>query len=118
MRLSQEERDLGSLGDILEMCTRIHDLLAHKKFPTYIENPTMRAATERWIEIVGEASNRLSKETKSQISVSWEVFRVFRNELAHEYDTLDDLAVWNIATKEIPHLFKKITDHLKSFPSP
>ena len=117
MRLSPEERDLGSLEDILEMCQRIHDLLFHKRFPTYVESPAMRAATERWIEIVGEASNRLSKDTKSKIPVSWDVFRVFRNELAHEYDNLDDLAVWNIATKEIPHLSKQITEYLKSPPS-
>ena len=34
----------------------------------------------------------------------------FRNLVAHGYDQIDDLILWDLATNHIPHLLKKVQE--------
>ena len=69
----------------------------------------MRAATERWIELIGEASKQLSQPCKDSIQeVNWEGIIGMRDFLAHQYARIDDLVVWDTAKNGIPELVKAL----------
>ncbi len=60
----------------------------------------MRFACIKQMEIIGEASNHISKEIKSQFSkIEWEQIIGMRNLLVHEYFGIDSNLVWEIVKK-------------------
>lgn len=114
MRPSRDERDRGHVGDILEWCGQIRDLLRGKKLTDYVAEPFLRAATERWIELIGEASKQLSPELRESVQgVDWEEVAGMRDFLAHQYAKIDDLVVWNTAKTGVPDLAKALRLRLK-----
>ena len=54
-------------------------------------------ATLRQLEVIGEASNRLSEELLSDnSSIPWARIIGLRNLLIHEYFGVDDFTIWNV----------------------
>jgi uncharacterized protein with HEPN domain len=69
----------------------------------------------RKIEILGEASNRISEETKTRFpDLPWVKMRGMRNILIHMYDELDLNIIWDTITKDIPPLKTRLTKLLPS----
>lgn len=59
----------------------------------------------RLIEIVGEAANRVSRETQREHpEVAWREAVTARNRVIHGYDLIDLDIVWEIATNDLPAL--------------
>jgi uncharacterized protein with HEPN domain len=57
------------------------------------------------IEIIGEASNGISIETKESMPhVPWSDIIGMRNRLIHGYFDIDLLIVWKTAMEEVPEL--------------
>lgn len=62
-------------------------------------------ATERLLEIIGEAANSLSMDRKSAYpNVDWRSIGRLRNLLAHHYFRTDPELIWTYATREVPQL--------------
>ena len=62
-------------------------------------------ATIKQLEIIGEASNRISPETrKGQREVDWKKIVGLRNILVHEYFGIDRNLVWQIVKFDMPEL--------------
>ena len=73
----------------------------------------MRFACIKQMEIIGEASNHVSDEVKSEFSsVEWAQIIGMRNVFVHEYFGVDDTIVWEIIRKDIPVLKAKIEEIL------
>ena len=71
-------------------------------------------AIVRKLEIIGEASNNISKELKDKYpNVPWREIKALRNIMAHEYFGLNFNTIWNVLTTKIPLLHKQIKDILK-----
>lgn len=65
----------------------------------------MALAVERLLEIIGEAANSLSDETRdAHPDVPWQDIRRLRVVLAHHYHRVDPAQVWTIATQDVPRL--------------
>ncbi|MCK9205832.1 MAG: DUF86 domain-containing protein [Salinivirgaceae bacterium] len=65
------------------------------------------------MEIIGEASNHISEETKSNFStVEWSQIVGMRNVFVHEYFGVDSSLVWEIIKNDIPDLKVKIKEIL------
>lgn len=65
-----EERDAAYLWDMAESAKEISDMMSGVNLSQYLENGVLLRATERSIEIIGEAAGRISetfKETHPQI---------------------------------------------------
>ena len=67
------------------------------------------------MEIIGEASNKITKELKSEFSdIEWAQIVGMRNVFTHEYFGIDSSLVWEIIKNDIPELKGKVENILKS----
>ena len=70
----------------------------------------MRFACIKQMEIIGEASNHISTETKERFStIEWAQIIGMRNVFVHEYFGVDSSLVWEIIKNDLPDLKTKIT---------
>lgn len=110
----------GKLGDrvrlqhIYDAILEIESYLISKEFSDFIENSMMRFACIKQMEIIGEASNHISNETKSDFTyIEWSQIVGMRNIFVHEYFGVDSTLVWEIIKQDLPDLkvkVKKILD--------
>jgi len=103
-------RDKSSLIDILNSCESIERYIENKTFDDFDKDEMLQDAVIRKIEILGEASNRLSEEVKNRFTdLPWDKMRTMRNILIHMYDELDHDIIWDTITKDIPQLKAHLT---------
>jgi uncharacterized protein with HEPN domain len=75
-----------------------------------MDNSMMRFACIKQMEIIGEASNHISTETKERFStIEWAQIVGMRNVFVHEYFGVDSSLVWEIIKNDLPDLKTKIT---------
>lgn len=76
------------------------------KNSTDLENDVqLRFAIERQLEIIGEASNHLSDNLKTENpQIEWRKIVAFRNFLAHEYFGVDLEHIWGITQNNLGDL--------------
>jgi uncharacterized protein with HEPN domain len=73
------------------------------------ENEIIQNAVMRPLEIIGEASARVSKEFRKKHSdIPWAEMVGMRNRLIHEYFRIDFSAVWDTIHKDLPKLIELI----------
>jgi len=67
------------------------------------------AATLHWLEIIGEAANRVSEELSARHpEVPWRAIIDFRNLLAHGYEYVLLDRVWQVIATELAPLEERI----------
>ena len=77
---------------------------------TFVNNSMMFNAALRQLEIIGEASNRLSEDLlNANPSIPWAKIIGLRNLVIHEYFGIDDLTIWNVIKINLPELKEKAT---------
>ena len=73
---------------------------------------TIMAAT-RLFEILGEAANRVTPETRYRYpEIPWRELIDMRNRITHGYDTVDTNIIWRTAREEIPPLLERLDEIL------
>ncbi|MFB4202403.1 DUF86 domain-containing protein [Arhodomonas sp. KWT2] len=72
----------------------------------YLNNPLLRSAVERQLEIVGEALGQLEKVAPELAEEIPELRAAvdLRNILIHGYAKVNDRIIWNVACKDLPRL--------------
>lgn len=79
----------------------------------YFSSKLIQDAVIRNLEIIGEATKRISKDFREQHSfVPWRKMAGLRDVLIHDYFGVDNEIIWNVIEKEIPLLKEKITNLL------
>jgi uncharacterized protein with HEPN domain len=110
--MQRDER--AYLNDIVEACVAIEAALSGVDLGAYRADRLIRSAVEREFIIIGEAVaalSRLSPETFVRITHARRIVD-FRNQLTHEYPTVDDAVVWLIAAHDVPVLNGECADLL------
>ena len=97
------------LQHILDAIEQIEIYTDGIDFEHFASNQMMFDATLRQLEVIGEASNRLSDELiQSNNDVYWARIVGLRNLVIHEYFGIDDLTIWNVLKLNLPEFKEKI----------
>ena len=82
-------------------------------FDDFIEDEKTIDAVVRNFEIIGEASNMVPDDFKTERpEIEWRRIIGFRNRIIHEYFGIDYSIMWKIKQENIPMLFEFITQVL------
>ena len=104
MSRSDDER----IADILDAADELAVIIERGR-PSFDEDPILRRAAERLLEIVGEAANALAGETTDRYpDVPWSDVTRLRIVLAHHYHRVDADQVWVIATDFVPAMARSL----------
>jgi len=102
-------RDKDALLDILE---RIDLIQKHgpRDEETLNDDVVVQTATLHWLEIIGEAANRVSAELKTaHPEVPWRGVIATRNVVAHGYDRVRLDIVWRVIEDDLRSLREQLT---------
>jgi uncharacterized protein with HEPN domain len=93
------------LRDILEAITEIEDMLAGSSLDLFAADKIRRMATERYLEVVCEATRKLADEVKRAApDIEWQKMIDFGNRLRHAYHATDVKIVWDVVQDDLPPL--------------
>jgi uncharacterized protein with HEPN domain len=94
------------LFDILQSIEEIESYYENKEriFKEYIFDIKTKRATERDLEIIGEAANRILKKTPDFKLHNIGQIIGTRNRIIHGYDKVSDDLIWSIVINHIPKL--------------
>lgn len=99
------ERDPALIRDILGACREIRAYVGHGGYDEFVADGKTYRATERCLEIIGEAARALSpQEQQAYPQVPWRRIVGLRNRLSHEYGDIDYEEIFLIATVSVPEL--------------
>jgi uncharacterized protein with HEPN domain len=101
--------DKVRLQHILDAISEIENYVKHISIDEFSKSSEKKFASVKQLEIIGEAANRINRETKSNHpEVEWTKIIALRNILVHDYYVIDENIVWNIITVDLPRLKNQI----------
>ncbi|MFN8698249.1 MAG: DUF86 domain-containing protein [Flavobacteriales bacterium] len=107
--------DKARLNHILDALVEVENYVMNADFEAFMNNSMMRFACIKQMEIIGEASDHISDDIKTQFSdIEWGQIKGMRNVFVHEYFGIDANLVWEIIKHDLPDLKKKVVAILNS----
>lgn len=107
--------DLVYLGHILQSVQDILDYTKGIDETAFLSNKMLRDAVIRNLEIIGEATKKISKPTREKYSqISWKRMAGMRDKLIHDYFGVDSQAVWGVVDEILPSLKKHLIDIIEA----
>ncbi len=104
-----KKEDIIYLHHIIDAIERIEEYTSGLSYDEYLKRHLVQDGVIRQIEIIGEASKKLSKEIKDKVSdLPWKDIAGMMDKLIHDYMGVDIDAVWETVRKDIPDLKKKL----------
>jgi len=104
-----ERDDSVYLNDMLDSITAIKEFISGLDYPAFIEDRKTYSATVRELEVIGEASGKISEALKAQHpEIDWRTIKDFRNVLAHEYFNINSEILWDIVQNKLKPLKNQI----------
>lgn len=100
------ERALFRLEDMRQAIANIRRLLQGKTLEAIRDETMTRAAFERFLEIISEASRHIPDDWKSAVApaIPWRQVADLGNVLRHAYDKTDAAALWSIYEDDLDAL--------------
>ena len=104
-----QHNDMIRLRHMLDHAREAVELIAGKEKTELQHNRILELALIRLIEIVGEASAKVSSETHEKYpSIPWPQVIGMRNRLIHGYDSVDLDVLWDTIEVDLPPLIAEI----------
>ncbi len=114
----------GKIGDkqrllhMLESIKEIENYTTDVNYEAFMENSMLRFASIKQIEIIGEAANYITAETKMNFTeIQWRQIVGLRHILVHEYFGIDVNLIWQIIADDLPKLKEGILSAISTFDS-
>ena len=93
------------LRHIIEAVERIQEYIKGMSLQEFLTDSRTSDATLRNLEVIGEAARLVPEAvTARHEQVPWMDMRAMRNIVAHEYDRVDLLTVWDAIHNDLPPL--------------
>ena len=104
---------IARLTDIVEAIELIRSEMADVSLEVFEQDRRKRWLVERGIEIISEASRRLSAELKARHpEIPWPKVAGIGNVLRHEYEDVAHDVLWHVVHNDLPTLEKACRDEL------
>ena len=104
-----QHNDMIRLRHMLDHAKEAAGLIAGKDKTELQHNRVLELALIRLVEIVGEASAKVSSETQAKYpSIPWPQVIGMRNRLIHGYDAVDLDVLWDTIEIDLPLLIAEI----------
>ena len=105
--MTPEEKKL--LMDIQQAALNIDiHLEGRRLLAEFVGSITKQRATERELEIIGEATSKLLKLNPQLPISSARKIANLRNRVIHAYDSVDEIIIWKVIVKDIPLLLDEV----------
>ena len=103
------------LADVIDACEAITTAVEAMDLDAYTGDRLVRSSVEREFIIIGEALAALRRRAEDIFARITQARRIvdFRNQLTHEYPTVDDGIVWAIIDHDVPVLRRECTGLLR-----
>lgn len=109
--------DLVYVAHMRDTAHKVIQFTAGLSYETFLENEMAQWAVVRGIEVVGEASTKVSSQfCQEHPDWPWKGMRGMRNALIHGYANVDLGIVWDVVTHELPEIHRLTTAVLKEEP--
>lgn len=97
--------NIPRLTDIIEAVERIHAVLGDMPLNVFETDWQRQWLVERGVEIVSEASRRLTEELKARHpEIPWRKVAGIGNVLRHDYESIAAPIMWKLAQADLPAL--------------
>jgi uncharacterized protein with HEPN domain len=102
------------LKHIADECAFILSVIVpDKQKDEFLADETLKRAVVRSLEIIGEASKKISADFKIKFSsIQWRNMAGMRDRLIHDYMGINYSIVWDVVKNKIPELHQQITEVL------
>ncbi len=101
--------DLIRLRQMLDYALKAQGMVAGRNRQDLGNDEMLQLALTRALEVIGEAANRVSPETKKRYEdIPWRAIVGMRNRLIHGYDNVDLDVLWETVVTELPPLIEKL----------
>ncbi len=102
-------RDDAYLLDILLAARKVRQFTQGVGWEQFEKDDLTQNATMRQIQIIGEASRKVSVEyQQDHPEIPWLKIIGMRNKLVHEYFRIIPQSVWEVVVKDIPELIRLV----------
>ena len=103
------------LNDIIDAIDQIHSLLKNKTYQDLTTDKVAKAAFERFLEILSEASRHIPESLKAtRPDIQWRRVADIGNHLRHAYDRVDSEILWAVYSNgDLTALRGAVADFLK-----
>ncbi|HPD81632.1 MAG TPA: DUF86 domain-containing protein [Candidatus Pacearchaeota archaeon] len=98
------------IKDILDSIKKIEDSLKGKNKDDFDKEDILKDATYMRIQVIGESTNKISKEIKSKYKLNWEKIERTRNIISHAYSYINSEIIWELIKIELPKLKEVINE--------
>ena len=93
------------LLDMLDAISGIESFIYGLSETEFLSDTKTQAAVERYLEILGEAANKLPDIVyQHNQQIEWHKIISLRNRIIHAYFDVNKAIIWNIAKKFLPKL--------------
>jgi uncharacterized protein with HEPN domain len=97
--------DLVYIGHMLDMAQKATSFVEGIERAEFDADEPLRLALRHLIQIIGEAARRISLEYREAHSeIPWKDIVGMRSKIVHDYFDVDENAVWDTVTNELPGL--------------
>jgi len=103
--------DKARLNHILDAINAIEEYTTEVSFEDFTRSSEKTFATVKQFEIIGEAANRISEETRNlDKEIEWAKIIGLRNIMVHDYYIIDHSVIWEIIEDELIKLKTQIKE--------
>lgn len=101
------------LRHIQDECSYVISVSKDLSFEDYLADETLKRATIRSLEIIGEATKKIPSDFKEKWNtIQWRNMAGMRDRLIHDYMGVNYSIVWDVIKNKIPEIHKQISDFI------